>query len=63
MMLKGISLFLVAIVALALFGRIRLGGLLSGRSAKTALKKPVKCKGCGRFLIGKGPCDCGASQI
>lgn len=60
MIFKGISLFLVAMVALALFGRVRLGGLLPGGSAKTSLKKPVKCKSCGRFLIGKGPCDCGA---
>ncbi len=44
-------LFLIGILVLAMFGRLRLPGAdrLSSR----------KCKNCGRFKIGKGPCACG----
>lgn len=49
--LKIVSLFLIAMVVLAMFGKLRLGGLNRLRSAR--------CKGCGRFRIGKGPCSCG----
>lgn len=49
--IKIVTLFLVAMVVLAMFGKLRLPGgrhLTSGR-----------CPSCGRFRIGKGPCSCG----
>jgi hypothetical protein len=50
MLVKVVLVFLVLMAALAIFGRLRLPGI--GRS------DPRKCSRCGRFLIGKGPCDC-----
>jgi len=50
---KIISLFLIAMVVLAMFGRLRLPG--SKRLAQ------AKCPKCGRFRIGKGPCGCSHS--
>ena len=55
-MMKVAAVFLIGIVALALFGRVRLGGLLA---KPPVVSKPGKCAGCGRFLIGMGPCECG----
>jgi len=51
MILKTVSLFLVVIGVLAMFGKFSVQGarqMLSG-----------KCQGCGRYKIGKGPCACG----
>ena len=57
-MLKMVGLFLVVIVAVSVLGRVRLGGLLP--KPPGAQTKPGKCAKCGRFQIGKGPCECGA---
>lgn len=51
MLIKIVALFLVGMAVLAMFGRLRLPGIRR--------KGVRKCKTCGRFLIGKGPCDCG----
>jgi len=48
---KIVSLFLVAMVVLAMFGKLRFPGQDKIASAR--------CPKCGRFRIGKGPCDCG----
>lgn len=54
-MIQIVGLFLVAMVVLAVAGRIKRGGgpLPKGRG---------KCAACGRHLIGKGPCPCGRDQ-
>ena len=49
-MIKIVSLFLIAMLVLALFGRLRLSGL--------DMLDKKKCPRCGRYRIGKGPCDC-----
>jgi len=49
--LKIVSLFLVAMAVLAMFGKLRFPGQKKLASAR--------CPRCGRFRIGKGPCDCG----
>ncbi len=51
MLIKIVSLFLLFMVVMAMFGRLRLPGK-GGLAAR-------RCRGCGRFRIGKGPCDCG----
>ena len=51
MIYKIVSLFLVGMAVLALFGRLRMPGSKAIASRK--------CKTCGRFRIGKGPCPCG----
>jgi len=56
-MLKLVTLFLVVMVVGAMINRWRIGGpRLPGPA------KPQKCTKCGRFLIGSGPCDCGAKR-
>ena len=50
MIVKIVFLFLIGIGVLAMFGRLRFPGQARLASAK--------CKSCGRFRIGKGPCPC-----
>jgi hypothetical protein len=49
--IKIVTLFLVAMAVLAMFGKLRFPG--SKRLAS------AKCPACGRYRIGKGPCGCG----
>jgi len=54
MMVKIVSLFLIGMLVLAMFGRLRYPG-----------KKQLdsrKCPKCGRFRIGRGPCGCGHTK-
>lgn len=51
MLTKIVTLFLVFIAILGIFGKLHV--LLPRRRQKTA-----RCKNCGRHLIGKGPCEC-----
>jgi hypothetical protein len=51
MLVKIVVLFLVGMAVLAMFGRLKLPSIRR--------KAVGKCKSCGRFQIGKGPCDCG----
>lgn len=55
MLVKIITLFLVAMAVLAMFGRLRIGrpGRRDGLPPK-----PRKCPDCGSFVIGEGPCPC-----
>lgn len=47
---KIVLLFLVFIAVLAMFGKLRIPGAKRLASAK--------CRKCGRYRIGKGPCPC-----
>jgi hypothetical protein len=49
---KIVSLFLIFMAVLAMFGKLRIPG--AGRLSS------VRCPKCNRFRIGKGPCDCQA---
>jgi len=51
MIIKVVFLFLIGMVVLAMFGRLRFPGQRRLQSHK--------CPKCGRYRIGKGPCDCG----
>lgn len=61
-MVKVVTFFLIGMVILALFGRLRLPGNLPGGRARRRRGGPVidarKCPSCGRHVIGTGPCDC-----
>ena len=52
MLIKGMTLFLVVMAVLAMFGKLRLPGT-TGRKRVGA-----RCPRCGRPKIGKGPCPC-----
>ncbi len=51
--LKIVTLFLVGMGVLAMFGKLKVPG------AKRLAKR---CPACGRHRIGKGPCPCGRSK-
>lgn len=48
MMFKIISLFLIGIAVLAMFGKWRL----------TRTKQAARCPRCGAIMAGRGPCPC-----
>jgi len=50
MLIKVVTLFLVGMAVLAMFGKFKFPG--------QARLKAAKCRNCGRFRIGKGPCAC-----
>ena len=50
MIIKIVSFFLIGMVMLAMFGRLRFPGQNKLAS--------MKCDRCGRYRIGKGPCSC-----
>ena len=51
---KVVVLFLVFMAVLAMFGRLRFPGQQRLADAK--------CRSCGRYRIGKGPCPCGEGR-
>jgi hypothetical protein len=51
MMLKIITLFLIGMGVLAMFGKLKLPG-------QTRLSA-ARCPSCRRYRIGRGPCSCG----
>jgi hypothetical protein len=48
--LKVVTIFLIFMGVLAMFGKLRVPGAKRLAAAK--------CRNCGRFKIGKGPCSC-----
>lgn len=52
MLIKGMTLFLVAMGVLAMFGKLR----LPGRPSQPRLQS--RCPDCGRPKLGSGPCPC-----
>lgn len=48
--IKIVTLFLVGMGVLAMFGKLRIPGAKRLQSAR--------CPSCGRYRIGKGPCPC-----
>lgn len=52
-MVKFVTFFLIGMLVLAMFGRLRVPGM-KGRK----LSRPAKCPRCGRYRIGSGTCQC-----
>ena len=55
-MVKIVTLFLIGIVALAVFGRLRFPKHLTGQ------RRAAFCPDCGRPRLGKVPCACGGKS-
>ena len=55
-MLKIITLFLVFMAVLAMFGRLRWPGK-GGKGRGSGLPKPRLCPDCGRYNLRGGPCS------
>lgn len=58
MIVKAVTFFLIFMVVLAMFGRLRAPRILS-RGRKGNLAKPARCPKCGAHVIGDA-CVCGA---
>jgi len=56
MIIKIVAFFLVFMMVLGMLGKLRLPHRRSGGQGR--LSKPHKCRRCGRFVIGSGPCSC-----
>ncbi|WP_204362808.1 hypothetical protein [Litorivita pollutaquae] len=54
MIFKIVTLFLVGMGVLAMFGKARFPGQKRLAAAR--------CSKCGRYRIGKGPCGCGKNK-
>lgn len=57
MLVKIITVFLVVMAVLAMFGRLRLR-LPRPRKRDDLPPKPRKCPDCGAYMIGTGRCPC-----
>ena len=57
MILKIVTLFLIVMAVMAMFGRLRFPG--QERLRRMTSKK---CRACGRPRIGSGPCPCGEER-
>ncbi|MEM7642892.1 MAG: hypothetical protein AAF366_10225 [Pseudomonadota bacterium] len=53
MLVKIVTLFLIGMAVLAMFGRLRFPGRAKLRSLRG------KCAACGAPRVGRGPCPCG----
>ena len=53
-MIKAVSLFLIVILALGMFGKLRIPKIKKPKG----LRRAQKCKSCGNYLIGIDPCKC-----
>lgn len=56
MIIKAVSLFLILILVLAMFGRLRAPKLKNPLKKKSL--ETQKCKKCGSYILGDGPCAC-----
>jgi hypothetical protein len=63
MLVKTILLFLLGMVLIAMIGRALFPDAVRRlvRRRSVALK-PGTCPRCGTYIIGKGPCACGAAS-
>ncbi len=57
MVIKIVFLFLIGMLALAMFGRLRAPQIKS-RKNKTKTLPARKCPKCGSYILGDGPCAC-----
>ena len=56
MILKAVSLFLVAMLVLGMFGRFRWPPERLKR--RRQVRDAKKCRDCGGYILGDGPCPC-----
>nr|WP_114965445.1 hypothetical protein [Alkalilacustris brevis] len=57
MILKIVSLFLIVMLVLGMFGKLRLPRIGRPRD-QGRLGRPGKCPRCGKFLLGGAKCTC-----
>lgn len=59
MIIKAVSLFLIGMLVLGMFGKLRLPKTPSLKMRKsTKVAEAAKCSACGSYIIGEGKCPC-----
>lgn len=56
-MVKAVTLFLIVMIILGIFGKLRMPRL-PGIGRKKGIADARKCKRCGGYILGEGPCAC-----
>jgi len=57
MIVRVVLLFLIGILVLAMFGRLKTPKI-SNPLKKQKILKSRKCPKCGSYILGEGPCAC-----
>jgi hypothetical protein len=57
-MVKIVTFFLIAIMILAMIGRLKMPKVNLPKRKKK-VEQARKCEGCGSYILNKGPCACG----
>jgi len=57
MIIKAVTLFLIGMIVLAMFGRLKMPKI-KGRGGENKRVDARKCKKCGSYILAKGPCAC-----
>jgi len=57
MIIKAVTFFLIAMLVLGMFGRLR----LPGGFKKKQIQMAKKCPDCGAYKVGDGTCPCKTS--
>jgi len=57
MIIKAVSLFLIGMIALAMFGRLRTPKIKNPLKRNAPLEAK-KCPKCGSYVLGSDTCDC-----
>lgn len=60
-MVKVVTLFLIAMIVLAMMGRLRFPKFGS-RNRKGSIKDARKCPECGSYILHDGDCGCDAKK-
>ena len=61
MIFKIITLFLIAMGVLAMFGKLR-APKIGNPLKREKIHSATKCKKCGSYILGDGPCACEAED-
>lgn len=56
MLIKAVTLFLIAMLVLGMFGKLRRPRLPGFK--KKGIAKPAKCPKCQNYIVGDGGCPC-----
>lgn len=57
-MVKAVTFFLIGIIILAMFGKLRMPKLPRRKRPEKKIAEARKCPDCGSYVLGEGACSC-----
>lgn len=57
-MVKAVTFFLIGIIILAMFGKLRVPRLPRRKRPENKITDARKCPDCGAYILGDGACSC-----